>query len=180
MKKQKEKENDYRILTESDVVAMCESHELWLKDMGGKQADFSGCLLTGFDLSGLNLINSIFKNAKLVDISLKGAELCFSDFGGACFSNCDFSGASVEEAVFKEAKLEDCILKNAIFTHSNFSKAKIKSCCCAEHTSFKNCCFDSAGFDDFAVNISGMENCSLNEQEWDLKFDPTSIQKMGG
>ena len=40
-----EDESDLRVLSQEEVEAMCDDHVLWLNDAGGKQADFSNCVI---------------------------------------------------------------------------------------------------------------------------------------
>ena len=98
-----EDESDLRVLSQEEVEAMCADHVLWLNDAGGKQADFSNCVIRGMDLSMKNLMNANFNGAKLAEVILYRTELNFSDCEGAKFYNCHGEGVYAEEVNFKDA-----------------------------------------------------------------------------
>lgn len=160
-----EDERSLRMLDSEDIEIMCAKHILWLHNAGGEQADFSNCLIKDMNLSGENLINAIFDDAKILNTKLENAEMCFASCNNARFYNCVLINVIAEEAEFKNAECIACDFDYSTLTHSNFSGAKFYNCI-MHHGSMQNCCFDKTDFGNMEFgNVSTM-GCSYDEQEW--------------
>lgn len=160
-----EDEQHLRELSSEEIEIMCAKHILWLHDAGGEQADFSNCLIKDMNLSGKNLINTVFDGAKIVNTNLSKAELCFALFNGTRFQSCDLSDVIAEESELKNAECIACNFDGGIFTHSDFTGARFYDCT-MKNGSLQNCCLDKTDFEDLNLNSVNMNNCSYNEQEW--------------
>lgn len=158
-------------LKQEDVDILCAKHVLWLHDAGGAQADFSGCDLSGLDLSHRELNSAIFAGARMYETNLARSELCFSDFTDATLFVCDMRGITAEESSFKDAVADDCDLRGAFFTHSNFSGALIQSCR-IERSDWTNCCVDGTEFPQTPKEQANMKNISEDEQDWSQNSGP--------
>ena len=160
-----EDESDLRSLSQEEVEAMCADHVLWLNDAGGKQADFSNCVIRGMDLSLKNLMNANFNGAKLAEVNLYRTELNFSDCEGAKFYNCHAEGVYSEEVNFKDAVFRNSQLFGGTFTHSNFSNAQFNACDLC-YASLQNCCLDGTDFGDSICDQMSRRGCSYDEEAW--------------
>lgn len=160
-----EDEQNLRLLSSEEIEIMCAKHILWLHDAGGEQADFSNCLIKDMNLSGKNLINAVFGDAKFVNTDLSKAEVCFALFNGTKFQNCNCKDITAEECEFKNAECVACDFDRAIFTHSDFIGAKFYDCT-MKNGSLQNCCIDKTEFGDMNLGSVNMRNCSYDEQEW--------------
>lgn len=158
-------ERVYRQLTEEQVQIACAKHLLWLYDKGGEQADFSGCDLSGMDLSKQKLNSAIFVGTKLDSTGLTEAELCFADFTGAVLSDCDAQNISADEAVFKNAVLLDCDLSGARMEHCNFTGADLTGTT-LYNVRMQGACLDGATIPDCAYEQADLRNSSMDEQDW--------------
>jgi len=75
---------------ETELKSIIESHNKWLLDEGGTQADLRGANLRGADLSGADL-----SLANLSGANLRGADLSDANLSGADLHRADLRGASV-------------------------------------------------------------------------------------
>ncbi len=164
------KELPHRELSEADVEIMCAKHVLWLNDIGGERADFTGCLIKDVALQNKNLLSAIFGGAKLVNVNMRNTSLCFSDFKGARFYGCDLSGAIAEECEFSGARLSGTKLDGAIFSHSNFTGVKAYDCSAAG-ASLNRCCMENADLGNIDRRDLRMNGTSDNEEEWLAQAD---------
>lgn len=160
-----ENEEDFRSLNSEEVEIICAKHILWLHDAGGEQADFSNCLIKDMNMSGKNLINSVFDGAKFVNTDLRRASLCFALFNSTRFQNCNLSNVIAEESEFKNAECIACDFDRAIFTHSDFTGAKFYDCT-MKNGSLQNCCIDKTEFGDMNLDCIDMRSYSDDEQRW--------------
>ena len=138
-------------MNSEEVEIICAKHILWLHDAGGEQADFSNCLIKDMNMSGKNLINSVFDGAKFVNTDLRRASLCFALFNSTRFQNCNLSNVIAEESEFKNAECIACDFDRAIFTHSDFTGAKFYDCT-MKNGSLQNCCIDKTEFGDMNLD----------------------------
>ncbi len=150
---------------DSELEVICAKHILWLNDAGGEQADFSGCLLDGLDLSGKNLLSANFDNAKLINVKMKDASLCGATFNGTKFYYCDLELAVAEESEFKNARFYGCRVGRAVFTHSDMTDVKFVDCT-ADGASFQNCCVQNTDFGNIYCGDTDMRGVSHNQEEW--------------
>ena len=91
----------HRALTQEEADIMIAKHILWLNDAGGKQADFSNCLVQGINLAHKNMMNVVMDNARFADTDLQGAELNFSVINDTRFESCNLEDITAEECEFK-------------------------------------------------------------------------------
>ena len=169
-------ETGMRELTKQDIDIMCAKHILWLNDARGEQADFSGCVIRGMDLSQKNLNSAVFDGAKIVNTNLYRSELCFASFVGAKIYNCYAPNVIAEEASFKDAEIICTKMMRGIFTHSNFTEARILNTDLYS-SSMNYCCLEGVSFDESNTSDVRMERCSYDESEWIADQEET-IQTM--
>lgn len=172
-------ETGMRELTRQDIEIMCAKHILWLNDAGGVQADFSGCVIRGMDLSQKNLNSAVFDGAKIVNTNLYRSELCFASFVGAKIYNCYAPNVIAEEANFKDAKIICTKMMRGIFTHSNFTEARMLNTDLYS-SSMNYCCLEGVSFEESNTSDVRMERCSYDEAEWTSEQESTDdvIQTM--
>ena len=163
-------ESGLRELTEQDIEIMCAKHILWLNEAGGEQADFSGCLIRGMDLSQKKLNEAIFDGTKIVNTNLYKAELCFASCVGTKFYNCYAPDITAEEASFKDAEFICTKMPRGMFTHSNFTEARIQNCEFYS-SSMEYCCLEGTSFDETDTDHIRMNRCSYDESEWIAERD---------
>ncbi len=162
---------------DSELDIICAKHILWLNDAGGEQADFSGCLLDGLNLSGKNLLSAKFDNAMLINVKMKDASLCGATFNGTKFYYCDLELAVAEESEFKNARFYGCNLDKAVLTHSDMTDVKFVDCT-ADRTSFQNCCVQSADFGNIYCGDTDMRGVSQTQEEWQAQFDGINMEEI--
>lgn len=152
-------------LAESEIEVMLANHILWLNDAGGKQADFSNCILRNIDLQKQKLLDANFDGAKLVNVNLQETGLCFSSFKGTRFYHCNLIKAVAEESDFSGAKLYGTELYSAIFTHSNFTGVRLVDCS-GTGMSLQNCCVENMDAGNLDLKDVCMNNICGSEKEW--------------
>lgn len=160
-----EDEQSLRMLDSEEIEIMCAKHVLWLHDAGGKQADFSNCLIKDMNLSGKNLINAVFDDAKILNTKLENAEMCFASCNNTRFYNCVLINVVAEESEFKNAECIACDFDYSTLTHSDFSGAKFYDCT-MKNGSMQNCCLDKTDFGNMEFGNVSTSGCSYDEQEW--------------
>lgn len=154
-----------RALNQEDVDILCAKHTLWVYGVGGEKADFSGCLLSGLDLSHRPLNGANFTGALLERTDLSSAGVCFCSFENAKFVDCQMVGVSAEESDFRGASFSGCHVRMGHMAHSNFSSVQF------EHTDLwmadpRNCCVRPESIPEeetLGVNLNGS---SSDEESW--------------
>ena len=102
-------EQQQKPLTQQDLKAMHARHILWGMDQpGGAFADFSGCVLSELDFSGMTF--------------------CDADFMGATIHQCRMGEASFDGSNFSGAKLRGVTAFEGDFTNVNFTDATLEYC----------------------------------------------------
>lgn len=145
-----------RALTQEEADIMIAKHILWLNDAGGKQADFSNCLVQGLNLAHKNMMNVVMDNTR--------------------FESCNLEDITAEECEFKNTVFSGCRMSGGVYTHSDLSNAVMIECN-MEHGSFQNCCTDGTNFcgldDCTEINMRG---CNSDREDWRRDgFDPELI-----
>ena len=120
-----ENNTTYHVLNQEQVDVICALHTLWLHGAGGEQADFSGCLLKGINLSSRILNRAVFAGAKLVDCMMYDTKLNSCSFDGARLLSCQVASAQAEHCSFRDAFIVMTDLDLANTRHSNFTGATI-------------------------------------------------------
>ena len=169
-----EDESDLRSLSQEEVEAMCADHVLWLNDAGGKQADFSNCVIRGMDLSRRNLNQAIFDGAKISNTQLYSAELCYASCVGTKFYNCYATDLTAEEASFKGAEFIGTELGRSVFTHSNFADARFRNCE-VYSCSLDGSCIEGTDFGDTDTSLVRMNRCTYDEDIWNAEQNGSPI-----
>jgi Pentapeptide repeats (8 copies) len=114
----------YRKLSDEQRENELAQHRLYLAGAAkGVRLDWSGCNLSGANLSDANLEGAILRAADLsganlrgVNLSLadlSGANLSWADLGGADLSDADLGGADLRDADLRDADLRDADLRDA-------------------------------------------------------------------
>lgn len=161
-------------LEESEIEVMLANHILWLNDAGGKQADFSNCILRNIDLQKQKLLDANFDGAKFVNVNLQDTGLCFSSFKGTRFYHCNLIKAVAEESDFSGAKLYGTELYSAVFTHSNFTGVRLVDCS-GTGMSLQNCCVENMDAGNLDLKNVCMNNICGSEKEWLTKTDDPAM-----
>ncbi len=151
-----------RILNQADVDIMCANHTLWIHGRGGKQADFSRCLLRGIDLSHRNLCNAIFDETILQDVDLTASNISQASFVRSQITGTNFDDAHAVKAIWRGANLHRCRAMQTNFSRGDFCDAVFTDSI-AEGASFSDCRTDGADlrdvmddlFDDGDIGMSG-------------------------
>lgn len=120
-----ENNTTYHVLNQEQVDVICALHTLWLHGAGGEQADFSGCLLRGINLSGRNLSRAVFAGTKLVDCMMYDTRLNTSNFDGSRLQNCQLINAQAERCSFRNAFIALTDMDTVSTRFSNFTGATI-------------------------------------------------------
>lgn len=160
-------EKEYEPFCTEDIDIIYANHILWINDVGGKQADFSGKEIHDVDFSYQKLNNVNFRNAKLVNCKFIGAQLCFADFSGTVLQNCEMNYLSVDEMDMSRAYLENCDLSYLIVCHCNFAETQFVHCQLFNGKTHR-CCFENANFYHTKTKDSYIDpvNDSISEDTW--------------
>ena len=105
---QEHEDSKRRILTQDDVVIMHAKHTLWRYDVGGKQADFVGCRLSGLDLHEMCFDGADFHGTLIENCNLRGLHANDADFCDARIINCEVAAFSADDANLDSAHIENC------------------------------------------------------------------------
>lgn len=97
-------------MTWEDVKLIIEKHKKWIETDGrdGERANFESHILTGINLSNLNLSKAIFENANLENATFNN-----SDLSGVNFRKANLREAWIVKANLSETDLSDAILAKA-------------------------------------------------------------------
>ncbi len=154
-----------KVLTQDDLNIMQAKHTLWVYDQGGEQANFSGCRLSGLDMSRMQLNGADFTGALLERVNMSSSGVCSCVFQDARFVGCSMTGICAEEADFRGAVFEECNVKRGVFTHSNFA-----------HTQFHDtdlwmadmrlCCMEGSNIMDMETEGVKLSGTSDDEESW--------------
>lgn len=166
-------------VSQIDVDIACARHTLWLNNAGGKQADFSKCILRNIDLSRAHLAHSIFDGAKLVDCSLSGVDFSSTSFVGANIINCDSFSITAEGSDFSKAQISLMDLSGCNFENCNFTDAIFRGCGIYS-VDFDNSCLDKTDFTDSTIVSSKTTECFFDEEDWLLSMNGFKEQTQGG
>jgi len=158
-------EKSLRNLTDSEIEVMCANHVLWLNDAGGKQADFSYCLLKDINLRDKNLMNAFFDGAKFVSADMRGATLCSASLKDARFIDCNLDDVIAEECDCTGVKFLRSDLSGGMFTHSNFKDSLFASCV-VTGASLQSCCVEGMRIESNRGGEFCMSNVNRDEKEW--------------
>lgn len=158
-------EKSLRNLTDSEIEVMCANHILWLNDTGGKQADFSYCLLKDINLRDKNLMNSFFDGAKFVGTDMRGATLCSASLKDARFIDCNLDDVIAEECDCTGVKFLRSNLSGGVFTHSNFKDSLFASSI-VTGASLQSCCVEGMRIESNRGGEFCMNNVNRDEKEW--------------
>lgn len=165
-----ENDGELRKLAQEEVEVMCARHILWLHGAGGGQADFSGCLLDGLDLSRKDLSRAVLDGAKFSNTRLCGTELSSASCRRTKIYRCDLTEAVATEASFKEAECVCSTFDRGMFAHSNFTGAVFTDCT-MYNGSLENGCLNGTAFGDMDLSSVRMNGCSYDEQQWAAQPD---------
>jgi hypothetical protein len=122
---------------DSDQLSkILELHNDWLEGkFYGVKADLSNAVLSGANLSSVNLRGAVLRGANLMDANLRGADLVGADLRDAYLNGADLSGADLRDAVLRGANLgganlwytdlKSANLKCVNFEQANFDQVKL-------------------------------------------------------
>jgi uncharacterized protein YjbI with pentapeptide repeats len=113
-------------MNQKELDEICKSHNTWIRNRGGKQADLKNADLRGLDLRDVDL-----RGAGLENTNLEGANLRYADLRGANLKNANLEGANLKNAYLRDsnlegANLEGANLKNANLRDSNLEGANLR------------------------------------------------------
>ncbi len=140
-------------------------HTLWLNNAGGKQADFSNCLIRGIDLTRKDLRNAIFDGAKFVDCSISGPCMSNSSFIGTRFTNCEIFTWDASSSDFSNARFSFLDLSGCNFETCNFTNALFNGCG-MNNVNLDNCCMEGTDLTDSTLAGTNLADTFDDEQAW--------------
>lgn len=169
-------ESKYRKLTKDEVDIMLAKHMLSLRDAGGEQANFSGCLLKEMELPHAVFNNAVMTNAVFEDCNLSEADLNFASAHGAKFIRCDLSHMYGDEADFSYAQFTDCDMRHGLTTHANYTGADFNQCN-VERLLLQGCCLARTGWNGTDESVANRQGAVYSVEEYNSELD-TSEMKM--
>lgn len=169
-------ESKYRELTKDEVDIMLAKHMLFLRDAGGEQAIFSGCLLKDMELSHAVFNNAVMTNAAFVDCNLSEADMNFASAHGAKFIRCDLSHMYGDEADFSYAQFTDCDMRQGLTMHANYTGADFNQCN-VERLLLQGCCLARTGWNGTDESVANRQGAVYSVEEYNSEPN-TSEMKM--
>ncbi|NEO09334.1 MAG: protein kinase [Moorea sp. SIO1F2] len=100
--------------------------ETLLKAYGSGRRDFAAKDLRGLNLNNAQLSGIIFRQGKLLNISLKGADLSSANFGEANLHQADLRNANLGRAYLKKAILAGADLRGANLSYAHLENANLR------------------------------------------------------
>jgi uncharacterized protein YjbI with pentapeptide repeats len=149
------------------------------------EVDFAGAELTGINLAGLDLRNSVLREAKLngadlTKVNLQGVDAYKVQLRGACLSGADlreahFESANARKAVFHDqanlnaVKFHDAVLTEARFESSNLQSAHF------DRAHLEGARFQSADINDAFIRPASFDDATLQslnraKNKWKANF----------
>ena len=174
-----ENDNGLKVLTQKEVDIMCAKHLLWLRDVIGEQADFSGCLLRGIKLNDKELENANFDGAKLVDVDMSGTDLSYSSFVGTRIANASIYNCTATEADFTKAEISNSQINRCDMSSSNFKKTVLRNCN-VYRLNMRDSCIEKTNFSGTKKDYIDTTDCVGTEREWIALREGTNIEMGDG
>lgn len=122
---QEHADSKLRVLTIDEVVIMHAKHTLWRYGVGGLQADFTGCRLSGLDLHEMCFDGADFRGALIENCDLRNVQANSADFRGSRFMNCTMDYFTAEDADFSDAKFVECDIAGGRLADSKFQRTLV-------------------------------------------------------
>lgn len=169
-------ESKYRELIKDEVDIMLAKHMLFLRDAGGEQANFSGCLLKEMELPHAVFNNVIMADAVFVDCNMSEADMNFVSAHGAKFVRCDLSHMYGDEADFSYAQFTDCDMRQGLTMHANYTGANFNQCN-VERLLLKSRCLAKTGWNETDESIANRQGAVYSVEEYNSEPN-TSEMKM--
>ena len=79
-------------------------------------SDYNTFVMTGWDISTLDLTNAFFKGADMAGVNATGANLTHASLNNASLTGGNLTGANLTQAVLSNANLTQAVLTNATLT----------------------------------------------------------------
>lgn len=168
-------ESQYRELTSEDVDIMLAKHMLYIRDAGGEQANFSGCLVKDKGLAHAVFNGAIIGNAAFVDCDLSEADLNFASAHGARFINCDMEHIYGDEADFSFAQFTNCDLRHALTTHANYTGADFNQCN-VERMLLQGCCLANTNWNGTDETVANRQGAVYSVEEYNGELGADEIK----
>lgn len=159
-------ETKYRELDSADVDVMLAKHMLYLRGVGGEQANFSNCLLRNMVLPHAVFNNAIIDSALFIDCNLSEADMTFVSAHQAHFIRCDLTHIYGDEAVFTSATFDRCDLRCGLTMHANYTGANFTGCN-VERLLLQNCCLADTTWTDTDKSVANRQGAVFSLDEWD-------------
>ena len=156
----------YRQLTEDDVDIMLAKHMLFLRDAGGEQANFSGCLIKNATLPHAVFNNAILENAVFIECNLSESDMNFVSAHGAMFKDCDLTHMYGDEADFTCAKFLGCNMRQALTMHANYTGAAFDHCN-VERMLLEGCCLAQTEWNETDDNVADTFRAVYSVEDYD-------------
>lgn len=122
---QEHADSKLRVLTQDEVVIMHAKHTLWRYGVGGLQADFTGCRLSGLDLHEMCFDGADFRGTLIENCDMCNVQANSADFRGTRFANCTMDYFTAEDADFSDARLTECEITGSRLAESKFQRTVI-------------------------------------------------------
>lgn len=168
-------ESQYRELTSDDVDIMLAKHMLYMRDAGGEQANFSGCLIKDKGLAHAVFNGAIISNAAFVDCDLSEADLNFASAHGAKFINCNMEHIYGDEADFSYAQFTNCDMRHALTTHANYTGADFNQCN-VERMLLQGCCLARVNWNGTDETVASRQGAVYTVEEYNGEQLPNEIK----
>ena len=170
-----EEDKNLRIIEPEEFDIMYANHILWLHGLGGKQADFSGCLFDDITLGGLCLEHAIFDGAEFRECDFFQTRFTNASFEGACFRGGFIHSATAMGCNFRKAQFHKADFELSNLAESNLTAALLYNCNLTD-TYFPECCLELTNFTKSHPEYGNTEGCAYDEAAW-LKEHPNTGPK---
>lgn len=160
-----------RKLSTRELDILCAKHTLWLNDLGGEKADFSGCRIKGVNLSHRDLTGCCFDHAVLENVQLTGTNLQHASFCGAFLKDCLGERMLANHADFSEAKFMGGRYNESSMEYSNLMDALFNGCEMGEADLYKSC-IENAIFVIPDAQSLDLDVAIPDWEEWQSSYAP--------
>lgn len=107
------------------LAQILEEHKRWLSGMGGERAELRRAVLSGAEMSGVNLVGASLREAVLDGACLNRADLSGADLENARLDRAVLMEARFVAANMRRSSLVEAVSQEADFREANFGRAAL-------------------------------------------------------
>jgi uncharacterized protein YjbI with pentapeptide repeats len=130
---------------------------------------FSGGLIAGCDISGLEFRDSAWKDVQLREVCAVRAVFLKMDILCSAFFRCSLTRMSFASSVMRDVTLDGLVLIRSRWLEGRLESVALRSCC-LQRAEFARTLISACGFTDFEAIESRLENCVFADSRFTLTY----------